>query len=73
MNDDEELAPPPLLSENPQIGKDRSSAGRGPDEGSDSTSESQTLENPERLRELQESWTSPEIVDSRRLSCRDAL
>ena len=47
----DKLAPPPLS----EIGKDRSSAGKGPDDGSDGGSESQALEDPQRLRELQES------------------
>jgi site-specific recombinase XerD len=55
MSDDEELAPPPLS----EIGKDRSDAGKGPDGGSEEASrpDSQTeaLEDPQRLRELQES------------------
>ena len=46
-----ELAPPPLS----EIGKDRSDSGDGPDEGPESVSESKALEEPERLRELQES------------------
>jgi site-specific recombinase XerD len=50
-----ELAPPPLSPEDSQIGKDRQGAGKGPDGGSDGVEESEALENPERLRELQES------------------
>jgi site-specific recombinase XerD len=46
-----ELAPPPLS----EIGKDRRGAGEGPDESSEVASESKALEDPERLRELQES------------------
>ena len=46
-----ELAPPPLS----EIGKDRSSAGESPDDGSEEASESKALEDPTRLRELQES------------------
>jgi len=46
-----ELAPPPLS----EIGKDRSGAGDTSDEGSESRSESEVLEDPARLRELQES------------------
>ena len=46
-----ELAPPPLS----EIGKDRPSAGESPDDGSEETSESKALEDPARLRELQES------------------
>ena len=45
------LGPPPLS----EIGKNRSDAGDSPDGGSESTSESEALEDPERLRELQES------------------
>jgi site-specific recombinase XerD len=55
MSDDEELAPPPLS----EIGKECPSAGNGPNEGSESgpapEETSQALEDPERLRELQES------------------
>jgi site-specific recombinase XerD len=51
----EELAPPPLS----EIGKDRSDSGEAPNDGSESTSDSSgqtgALEDPERLRELQES------------------
>jgi len=47
----DELAPPPLS----EIGKDRSNVGDSPDDSSDSTEESEALEDPERLRELQES------------------
>jgi len=46
-----ELAPPPLS----EIGKNQSDTGEGPDEGSLGASESEALEDPERLRELQES------------------
>jgi len=59
MNDDEELAPPPLSSEGSQIGKDGSSMEDGPDNSSDSASgssgQTEALEDPARLRELQES------------------
>jgi len=58
MSDDEELAPPPLSSGGSQIGKDSSDSGDGPDGGSeDSGSDRETgaLEDPKRLRELQES------------------
>jgi len=47
----EELAPPPLS----EIGKDRFNSGEGPDGGSLGASESEALEDPARLRELQES------------------
>jgi site-specific recombinase XerD len=46
-----ELAPPPLS----EIGKNRSDSGEGPDGGSLDASGSKALEDPERLRELQES------------------
>ncbi len=53
--DNGELAPPPLS----EIGKDRPTAGDSPDDrsegGSDSGGESKALEDPQRLRELQES------------------
>jgi site-specific recombinase XerD len=56
---DGELAPPPLSSENPQIGKNRTDPGDSPDGGSESASgssgQTETLEDPARLRELQES------------------
>jgi len=47
----EKLAPPPLS----EIGKDRSNSGEGPDGGSLGASESEALDDPARLRELQES------------------
>ncbi|PQJ26733.1 hypothetical protein BSZ35_19270 [Salinibacter sp. 10B] len=54
-NEPGELAPPPLS----EIGKDGPRLGDGPDEGSESGSglggETEALEDPERLRELQES------------------
>jgi site-specific recombinase XerD len=49
-----ELAPPPLS----EIGKDRSDSGEGPNDGSESAGfdgETEALEDPERLHELQES------------------
>ena len=49
-----ELAPPPLS----EIGKNGSDAGESPDDGSEivgSDRETEALEDPERLRELQES------------------
>jgi hypothetical protein len=46
-----ELAPPPLS----EVGKDRSGTGNGPNDESESASESEALEDPQRLRELQES------------------
>jgi hypothetical protein len=46
-----ELAPPPLS----EIGKDRPSAGDSSDSGSENASEPKALEDPKRLRELQES------------------
>jgi site-specific recombinase XerD len=46
-----ELAPPPLS----ESGKVAADPGDGPDESSESVSESQALEDPARLRELQES------------------
>ncbi|MCS4051348.1 site-specific integrase [Salinibacter ruber] len=60
-----ELAPPPLSSEDSQIGKDRSDTGDSPDtkdgpaggseNASGSGAETGALEDPQRLRELQES------------------
>jgi site-specific recombinase XerD len=47
----DELAPPPLS----EIGKDRSDSGDSPDDEPESVSEAKALEDPERLRELQES------------------
>jgi len=52
--DSGELAPPPLS----EIGKDRSGPGDSPDDGSESAGsdgETEAIEDPERLRELQES------------------
>jgi site-specific recombinase XerD len=46
-----DLAPPPLS----EIGKDRSGTGESPDDGSESGRSSEALEDPDRLRELQES------------------
>ena len=57
-SDDEELAPPPFSAEDPQIGKDESSSAGGPDMSAGATGSDQgtgMLEDPERLRELQES------------------
>ena len=48
---DAELVPPPLS----EIGKDRPPAGTGLDDGSERASDSNALEDPARLRELQES------------------
>jgi site-specific recombinase XerD len=54
-----ELAPPPLSSEGSQIGKNDSDLEEGPDGGSESAArsgaETDALEDPQRLRELQES------------------
>ena len=51
-----ELAPPPLSDPDlSEIGKDRPSAGDRSDSGSDGAETSEALEDPERLRELQES------------------
>jgi len=50
-NDSRRLAPPPLS----EIGKYGPSAGNGPDGGSERASRSEALEDPQRLRELQES------------------
>jgi site-specific recombinase XerD len=59
MSDDEELGPPPLSSKSSQIGEGDSDARNGPDnrpdERPESAPESGALEDPERLRELQES------------------
>ena len=51
----DELAPPPFSSEGSRVGTDRADPEGSSDEGSGDASESDALEDPERLRELQES------------------